>query len=160
MNNTHKTLGIVAVSVLVFGAVGMVGLTQVSAQSESDTYPPIIQNLAEKFGLKETEVHEVFEANREQRHDDRMSALIEDGTLTQEQADLLDAKHEELREKRQELWGQSQTMEERHEAMQAFRDEMQTWAEENDIPFDEIRGQERGQSRIGGFGMGMHSKSL
>jgi len=76
--------------------------------------------------------------------------------MTQAQADLLSAKHAEMKTFMASLT--DQTMEERHEAMQTKRDEMRQWAQENNIPFQNIPfGMPGHHGQMGGqMGIGFH----
>lgn len=121
------------------GVVGAFGISHAYAQDAKDgTAPLIVQNLAKAFGVSEDEVQTIFENTREQRKDEHLDALVEDGTLTQEQRDTLEAKQEEMQTKRKEIMDQSMTAKERHEALQDLHDEFETWAEEQGIDLSEI----------------------
>ena len=101
-------------------AVGAIGILPASAQEAPD-YPPIIQKLADRFGLNVEEVQDVFEEERAEHHaqmldsfEDRLSQAVTDGKITEEQ---------------------KQKILDKHEAMQAYREELKTWAEEQGIEF-------------------------
>lgn len=144
---TSKQLLAIMAIVGIVGTGSLIGISQVQAAESLDDYPPIVQKIAETFNLDPDEVENVFDQDREDRRDEHLDAMVEEGTLTQEQRDLLEAKQEEMREAREEIRIKDLTQEERREAMQETHEQMEDWAEENgiDIPFLGPRG-----------GMGMH----
>lgn len=118
-------------------AVGTIGLSSVSAQ-DSSSYPPIVQKLAERFGLSQTDVQEVFDEARADHHaqmltnfEDRLDQAVSDGKITEDQKQLILDKHEEIQAKMDEL--QSLDPEAKREQMQAYHEELQNWAEDNNI---------------------------
>lgn len=104
----------------------------------------LVQRLAERFGLDQSEVQEFFEEERqlrmEQHHQmmrKRLDEAVTDGKLTEEQRAAIEAKHQELkadREALQESWD-DMTQEERKTLKEEHRAEMEAWAEENGIEF-------------------------
>ncbi|OGL98132.1 hypothetical protein A2304_03575 [Candidatus Uhrbacteria bacterium RIFOXYB2_FULL_57_15] len=174
---TKKTLLIGAiVAALGAGAIG-VG-TSLAAQAENREpgfVSEIVTALAERFDLDPTAVQEVFdeqaEANHEEmqaRHnelfEDRLAKAVEEGTLTQEQADAVLAKRDEMQAYAETL--RDTDPEERKDAMKEKIDALRDWAEENDIPpgflrFVPLPRNGQGQGREGngmnhfGNGMGM-----
>ena len=150
----NKTLMVAAATILAVGTLGVIGalgITQAYAQeSENGESPLIIQNLAKAFGVSEDEVETVFEETREQKKDEHLDSLVENGTLTQEQRDALEAKQEEMHSQREEIMNSSMTAEERREAMKTLQDNMESWAEEQGIDLSEFR-PERGSG-----GRGIH----
>lgn len=145
MQNTKKTLVIAAVvAALGVGAIG-VGTTFASERGDrkEDRVSELVAAIAEKFDLDEAEVQEVFDAQfeadraemramHEQKFADRLAKAVEEGKLTQEQADAISDKREEMRGYMEEF--KDLEPEERKEAMQGHAEELKSWAEENDIP--------------------------
>lgn len=161
MNKKILALGILPVTLAAVGVIGLVGMTSVYAEDSTD-YPTIVQNLAEKFGLSESDVQSVFEETRTQEKEERLDELVDDGTITEAQKQLILDKEEEQQTKMEEIMDQSMTASERRDAMDALRDEMDTWADENDIPQEALRlcfgpggGMGEGRGMMGGPGMGM-----
>ena len=118
-------------------AVGTIGINSVSAQDNS-SYPPIVQKLAERFGLSQTDVQEVFDEARADHHaqmltnfEDRLNQAVSDGKITEDQKQLILDKHEEIQAKMDEL--QSLDPQDRREQMQAYHEELQNWAQDNNI---------------------------
>jgi hypothetical protein len=131
------------------------------------TFSPLIQRLVEKFNLNQDEVKVVMDEAREEHHsqmeenfENNLNMAVENGTLTQEQKQLIEAKHDEMEAKHEELRGVRGP--EKREQMQATHEEMQTWAEENGIDLSELMpmgafgsGKGMGEGRRG-IGDGMH----
>jgi len=166
ITKTMATVGIGAAivtgSMLAVSAAGAHGSTSSSTGRATE--------FAERFDLSEDEVKQYFEerrgeyqAEREEKHAERLEALVEDGTLTQEQADALSAKKDEIHEAKEALQDGDLTRSEMREQMEAAREEFKTWADEQGIDLDSIRQDsegEKGDHRMGprGFG-GPHSES-
>ncbi len=102
---------------------------------EEDQYPPIVQNLAEKFNVQKQEVQLVFEDTRKQHQEQRLSEAVDSGKITEEQKNLIIQRHEEMRNKVEEINSQKLSQKERHEKLEKLREENRNWHEENDIPF-------------------------
>lgn len=134
----HK---IILPAILLSGAlaVGTLGITQTYAQ-EINKYTPIVQRLAQRFGLKEEDVQSVFDevhqerrAEMEARFLERLDQLVAEGKITQDQKQKLLDKQEELELKMEEYKNLEPT--DRREKMKEFHQEMKKWADENDIEF-------------------------
>lgn len=143
---TVALAGVTTFAVGVVGLAGAAGLSVVSAQDNLDDYPPIIQNLAEKFGVTPGEVEQVFEETRGEQRTARLDSFVDDGTITEDQKNLIIEKQDEHQTKINEIRDASMTAEERRVAIQELHQEMLSWADENDIPLETIG--------RGGFGMG------
>jgi hypothetical protein len=110
------TLGVAALAL-----VSAAGLKAVRA--ESDSSPPFVQKLAERFGLNEDEVQSFFDEQRQERwqemenlRSERLNQAVEDGAITEEQKQALIDK-----------WQEVQTEKDQH------REEMQNWFQEQGI---------------------------
>lgn len=136
-----------ALAITSAGAVAL-GASSVSAQtSTSDSYPPIVQKIAQRFGLQENEVQAVFDEERTEHHqqmqqqlEERLNQAVSEGTLTQEQLEAIKSKHLELQQKRtaqRDEW-QSKTPEERQQLMHTQREELNEWYEANGLTFDQL----------------------
>ena len=106
---------------------GLVRTASVSAQTNESPFKSLITRIAEKFNLKTEDVQTVFDEHRQQkidamkaRFEERLTALVKEGKLTEAKKQLIMDKKEELMEKRQT-------------DREAHHEEMQTWAEENGI---------------------------
>lgn len=146
MSRIKKTL-LVTGGVLAVGASSLVGAGAVSAQTSSDTaHGPtaLIQKIAQKFGLNETEVKAVFDEEHEARQaemrqnlEERLTQAVTDGKITEDQKSQILTKLDELDTYRDSL--SDKTDEERREAMKTKMEELRTWADENDIPVRYLR---------------------
>ncbi len=133
-NNLILAASITAVILMSFGAISLFGIKAVSAQKLDNDYPSIIQNLSERFGLNAEDVQNVFEETKKERSTERLNNLVEDSVITEEQKDMIIAKHEELKEKIDSVNNKELTEEERRDELKQIHKEMKEWIEENDIP--------------------------
>jgi len=128
--------------------IGVAGLSTgavfATTESSSSTDPMsnLVSAIATKFNLKTTDVQAVFdeqrtqmEAEREQEVKDKVAALVEDGKLTQAQADKINAKRAEMKTQMESDRDsmKDKTAEERKAAMEAKKTELDTWLKDNDI---------------------------
>jgi len=118
------------------------GLSKVQAQIQENKYPLIVERLAQRFGLKESDVQAVFEEVHQERQqemqarlEERLTQAVKNGKITESQKQAILAKHKELTEKRQqnkENW-RNMTLEEKRKAIQQQRQELKSWADQNGI---------------------------
>lgn len=115
------------------------GLRVASAQSADSAEGSIVDKIAATFNLNKDEVQKVFDQDRDERQskmaakrEERLATAVSEGSLTQEQADKLKAKHEELKALMDSLKDKSR--DERHQAMEAKRSELEQWVKDNNIP--------------------------
>lgn len=112
--------------------------TQAVFAQEDPNYRPLVQRLADEFGLQEEEVEQVIEEVRQERHEqlyqawiDRLNTAVVLGKLTQEQMDALVVKQNEV------MLGMNALREvapqERHEAVSKIELEFKQWAQDNII---------------------------
>lgn len=143
-----QTLAVAAIlAALGAGAVG-VGTTLAAEKMERPApFSDLVTALAERFSLNEDEVQAVFDEHRPEirdvmfeRHGGgagpgmKLDAAVTNGDLTQEQADALKAKLEELHAARPDI--ENLTPEEMKAEVEANMAELKTWAEANGIPED------------------------
>ncbi len=148
----------VAAMAVVIGA-GSLGIGTTFASEQGDKresrVSEIVSAIAEKFGLSEADVQAVFDAQAEVRreemkekreemrakHDETFDAMlaqaVEDGDLTQAQADSITSKRDEVRAYAETL--KDETPEDRREQMKEKLDELRTWAEDNGIDKKYVR---------------------
>jgi Tfp pilus assembly protein PilV len=145
----HKKLLTIAGLLASVGTIGVLGLTNVSAETNGTTdespMSSLVGKLADKFNLNEQEVQAVFDEHKDDMHkehratfEERLSEAVADGKLTEDQKAKILAKLDELQSQREANHESFKDMssEERREAMEKRREELETWAEENDIPED------------------------
>lgn len=142
---------------LLAGTALMAGLTASvlmaypsAVQAETaNGFRPIVQKLAARFGVSESEVQQVFDENRaeqqaemQKKFEARLDEAVAAGKLTQEQKSLILQKHAELQQQRQAEMESFKdlTPEQRREQMQVKRSEMEArraeleaWAKEHGI---------------------------
>jgi hypothetical protein len=142
----------VAVVSAVAGIV-LFGASAVYAQNATGQYPPIVQKLADRFGLNVNDVKAFFDQNR-QEHKTQMDTkfqtmldtAVKDGKLTDAQRKLILAKRQELQAQRQNNMDKikSITPDERKKEFQTQQENLKNWASQNGIDI---------QYLFGGFGM-------
>lgn len=164
INNKIK-LGIL---ILVLSLAGVTTFGVVRAYAQTPTGGPfqsIIQKLAQRFGLNETDVKAVFDEVHTKRltqmdalYERRLTDAVQSGKLTETQKSLLIDKHKELQAKRQSDFasGQTMTFEQRKSAMQLQKQELQLWAQQNNIDLSYLFGRHKGIFR--GMRGGWHMK--
>lgn len=128
----------------------------------------LIQRLVEKFNLNQGEVETTFEEHRDQmqeerkaQQEERLSDLVSEGKLTEDQKNALIAKMEENQAEREQNREEFQNMtrEERQAERQEHRDEMDQWFEEQGIDKNVLGGRgEMGGGHRGHGGRGMGNK--
>lgn len=130
---------------LILGALAVVALfgTGLVFAAEDDGFPPIVQKLAERFGLDAGEVNDVFVGEHEARRDsmmdrqkERLDKAVEDGKLTEAQKKELIEKLDEMHQNKSDLKGSGPQA--HFEAMGEAKEDLRTWAEENDIELSEV----------------------
>lgn len=126
-----------------------------SAQDTDSPVTTLVQKIAQKFGLNESDVQAVFDEHREEiqtqmqkRFEERMTQAVIDGKITEEQKQTILAKHKEMRTNMQESrqnW-QNMTDEERQAAKESLREthknyraQLETWVGENGIELSVLR---------------------
>jgi hypothetical protein len=136
---------IIPVLVITMAGASVFGAGQALAQDDQQTDQPhafIIQKLATKFGLNETDVEAVFKEARVEKQaqmqaklEDRLSKIVSEGKVTEAQKQAILAKHQELRDKRQAMMDETEklTPEQRRERLKTEKEELETWAKDNGI---------------------------
>ncbi len=166
---TKNKLMIAAASVCLL--TGLYGAS-VMADSESSrgNHEALVEILANKFNLDESEVEKTFKehqlANRSERQSEMKSRLEEklkqavtDGKITDKQKNLILAKREEMQNKiSQDVENWSGDSEERRQQMEEYRIEMKDWAEENSINTSAVGLNFGGKQGGRGAGNGMGRK--
>lgn len=152
--NTKKIIPVVALSAVAIA--GLVGINGVLADDNEDPRP-LSEKIAEYFNLNVDNVEEFFEKEREERqaemqarHEERLSQLVEDGKITEDQKQLVLEKQAEMREnmgvnRENHEPGEMRDMtqeerdaerEERQSEAEERRAEMEQWLEDNGINVD------------------------
>jgi len=164
MNKMKKTI-VLPVAGLALAAMMAYGAGQVRADEQFQNHP-MVQFIAERFGLNEDEVLTAMEDFHEQHHEEmgaqfenRLTQAVLDGKITEEQREMILQKHEEMRAERENNWEafRNMTPEERRDEIMAHHEELKNWAEENGVDLSYFNmGIGRGSGMHGmGRGMGM-----
>lgn len=127
------------------GAMGMQGVVNAATGTNpSSPRSGLVDKIASKFNLNKDDVQAVFdaqrtemEAQRAQEVKDRIAQAVKDGKITQDQADKITAKFQEMQANRDAM--KDKTAAERKQAMQQNRDDMKQWAQDNGISLDTLR---------------------
>jgi hypothetical protein len=159
VKNINKKLILPALAIAIL-VIGVVDAQTASAQNLTSTRNSLVEKIATKFNLNKDDVQKVFDEEHESRQaemqtkmQERLSALVSQGKITETQKALILNKQKEIQEKRQqerETW-QNLTPEERKSQMESRRSEMETWAKTNGVSIEFL--QPKGMM---GEGRGMH----
>lgn len=137
-------------TVIACSGIALFAATQVHAEDITGRNgQAIVQKIAQKFGLKETDVQAVFDQNRQDRqkehetaYEAKLSGYVKEGKITEAQKQLILAKHKELQTAHQQNMQnmQGKTPEEKKAAMEKWqktmeteRAELEAWAKANGI---------------------------
>lgn len=140
------TKGMIAAAAIASLGAGTWGMNTAYAEanpSANGKFDNLIEALAERFDVSEEEVLKVFQAERleqqairEEMQANRLANAVEEGYLTQEQADAITAYREEHQELMVSLINMD--LDDRKEALDAAREEVKAWAKEQGIPLKYI----------------------
>lgn len=138
---TRKTLLIILTIGLI---VSLSGVATSSVLADDGNYhSPIIERLAETFGVNKEEVEAVFDAVREEHYQvmqdhrqNRLQEAVKDGVITEEQLKALEEKHREMWELRNQ-----------------YHEEMEAWFEKQDIDHQSLMEYMGAPHHGGEFGM-------
>lgn len=115
-----------------------------TAEHSDNQFPPMIQRLINHFNLNETEVQAVIDeeqadhhAHMQQNFEERLSQLVTNGKITEEQKQAIIQKHEEIAAQMQDLQGLGR--EEHREQTHQNHEQHKAWLEEQGIDTDHIR---------------------
>ncbi len=124
MNKKHLIpIGVLAGTLVL---TGIYGVNTVSAATDANNLPPMVQRMAEKFNLNKDEVVKFvdedlanMQAERKADFESKLSESVTAGKITEAQKAAIIAKHDELDAKRDAL------RDERTDDREAFRDQME-----------------------------------
>ncbi len=132
-----RTLAVASI-IAATGFTAATGLRVASAESSSGG-SSLVDKIASTFNLSKDDVQKVFDEDRashqaehQAKFKEQLDQAVKDGKLTQEQADKILAKQQELESFMNDL--RDETEEERKTAMDTKRTELAQWAKDNDIP--------------------------
>ncbi|MCD4669586.1 MAG: hypothetical protein K8S14_03995 [Actinomycetia bacterium] len=126
---------------VLFSIMGMACTGELNADSLENNgsgHAPILERIAEKFGLDIDEVKDFLEELKkerrsgiEERFEERLDELVKDEKITGDQKKAILEKKEEMEAFREEL--ENMKVFEAREAVKEMREELKDWAEENDL---------------------------
>jgi len=143
MTNVQKAF-ITAAATAAIGAgslgIGTAFAAETGSRPGMDT---LVQTIASKFNLNVDEVQKIFDEQRAigeaerkaefaEHATEKLAQAVTDGKLTQAQADLITAKHQELQANKPDLTGK--TPEEIKAIIKTQMETLKTWATDNGIP--------------------------
>lgn len=127
-------------------------LSTVSALTDKGQRTDLIKKIAGQFKLKENDVQKVFDDyqnNRQKTMQDKfmekLNKAVKDKKITEAQKQLILKKHEELRNKRQQMpdnWS-GLSPDERRQFKEKQRQELETWAKNNGLDISYFFGMNR-----------------
>ncbi len=148
MRHMNKKVLITAAIISGIGLTGL-GLNQVMAQETDNPMQTLVQKIAQRFSLNESDVQSVFDDHRSQMHEqmqvrfeEKLNQAVADGVITQDQKQLILDKHQELQNQREadsQAW-QSLNPDDRRTQMQQKHQELLEWANVNDIDLKFLMG--------------------
>lgn len=148
--NRKGLIGLMVAGVLLLGL--LIGSGVVLAKS-TNSYPLVVQKIADRFNLQPAKVNKVFEEVRQERwqqrgalFEQRLEAAVKAGTITKAQKEAILKKRAEIQKEMEEIKTSNLTPQERWEKMSKLREEMRNWAEKNKLDLSLCLG--------GGFGPG------
>jgi len=161
MNNKIPTISL---SILAVTAFSLVAISTASADTvQGDSFA---NRFAQRFNLNSNEVQEFMNENRPEhsrRYKDdkagKFQRYVDDGTITEEQKDMIVAKMQELRENTANYAELSD--EERSSLKDSHHSELVSWAQSNNIDtsiFDMSKMHDGSGDCLMGTGMRMHNK--
>jgi len=130
----------IIISSLVLAALVGAGskvVTTTHAQ-ESNSIPPMVEKLAERFNINQNEVESFFEEQREEhraemeaKREEALNTAVSEGKITEAQKNAILAKMEENKPNRETM--QNLSREERDAQREEHRSKMEAWAKDNGI---------------------------
>lgn len=140
-----KTMVIISVVLGVLLVAGILGAGAVFAAGKSNSYPPIVQKLADKLNVKAGDVDNAFDEIQQERCqelqkriEEKLTQAVKDGKITEAQKAEILKRFKAIQEKQEEL----------RELTQGLKG----WADDNNIDLRDICGV--GLGRGGGRGPG------
>jgi hypothetical protein len=141
---------------------GLVVATNAFAQTNSQsTVPSLVQEIASKFNLNQSDVQAVFTQHREEmqskmesNYENYHANLVKSDKITEEQEQLILNEHKQLVSQMQSNMKdfKSMTPAERKTQMQAQMQSVQNWAKQNNISLQYLRPFGPGMRGFGRFG--------
>lgn len=142
-----KNKFLLSVAVVTLAGASLFGVSSALAQTPQEEGTSLVQRIATKFNLNQADVQAVFDEQRDEHHkqkqirfEERLSQLVTEGKITEEQKTKILAKFSEMKEQRDankdEL--KDKTPEERKAAHDQKHAELKAWAEANGIDLEVV----------------------
>ena len=146
-------LGISLIGGILFSAMS------VGAQTPSEGTQTIIQRIAQRFNLNETDVQKVFEEQRDEHHaqmkknlEEKLTQAVKDGKITEVQKTAILNKFSEIKTNKPDF--KNMTPDQRKQAMDQKKTELENWAKENGLSLETL------QEVLGHDGIGFLHKGM
>lgn len=134
----HITKILVPVVTLSLVGASILSVGQVYAQSHGS--PTLVQAIAQKFGLNQSQVQSVFDqykqqrqANVQQRLNDRLTKLVQNGKITDAQKTAILAEVAKLKSEYNAQSFKNMTLAQRKQAFQKEQAEIDSWSKSHGI---------------------------
>jgi len=166
INNLMNQKILLPALLIALSGAAIFGASLVKAQDSSTARGPalLIQNLAQKFNLKQDDVQQVFDSTRSQQREqmqanfeDRLSQDVANGDLTESQKQLILQKHSEISADHPQGSSEWQALspEERQSQAESKQADLEKWASDNGIDLKYFFQGSRGFEDRGMMGRGM-----
>ena len=140
---------LVSIAVVTLAGASYFGTAHVFAQSSEEQGTSLVQRIATKFGLNQTDVQAVFDEHRHEQHakmqerfEKTLSQAVTDGKITEEQKTKILEKFSEQKTQKEADRGtfKNMTPQERKAAHEKKHAELKAWAEANSIDLQTLSG--------------------
>jgi len=138
-----KKMALLPLAVLAIGGVVFLGANSVSARSPTDT---LTEKIATRFNLDEGEVEKFFDELKEEKQADRevkmseyLQKKVDEGVISEEQKTQLEEKRAEVFEAIIDIKEQGLPKEETMQKIKEIHKDFKSWADQNDIPIDDLK---------------------
>lgn len=149
IKKSSKNLLLAAGAMSTLGVASFAGVTAVSAQSNDSGQTGMIDAISSKFNLNKDEVKQVFEQQHEEREverqemrEARLQKLVDNGTITAEQKNVIEAKLAELKNSHESNKDSMKdlTPEQRKAKHDERKTELEDWAKANNLDLAKLKG--------------------
>ncbi len=151
-NTSDKTKKMIAAAFILGASVFTAGVASADTGPRENHMNSFVNAIATKFNLKVADVQAVVDQTRstEKATMDatRLAKAVTEGKLTQAQANLVTAKHAEMKTFMDSL--KTKTQAERQAAMKTYKDSLKQWATTNNIPLHFVAGHAMGKGGMMG----------
>lgn len=130
-------------------ATGAVASAESGASTRTDPMNGLVDKIASTFKLEKAKVQEVFDARRsemetkrQQEVDDKLTTLVNEGTITSAQKSAIEEKLAEMKKERESNKNtfKNMTTDERKAAMDKKKAELEAWAKEQGLDLTKLSG--------------------